>query len=287
MTLPFILSTGSLYTYDIDTIMALAAEVGFDGIELMVDWRRETHQPQHLQKLMARHNLPILAVHSPFSKMVMPNWPSNPVDSIKQSVRLAETLGARTVVAHPPARWLRFQGIMLTPYQSRKISIPLPIVGQGRLGQWLKNELPEFQATTNVKIAVENMPCKRLGPLRLDPHYYPSPQALSQFQYLTLDTTHVGTRDVDLLSFYEQIAVQVAHIHLSNFNGEEHQLPHNGHLPLSDLLARLVQNNFTGFVSLELGPKSLQAGDEARVKQNLQDSLAYCRRALPTEARAR
>jgi sugar phosphate isomerase/epimerase len=287
MTIPIILSTGSLFTYDIDTIMALAADVGFDGLELMVDWRRETYQPEHLRKLMARHGLPILAVHSPFAKMVIDNWPSNPVDSIKHSVRLAERLDARTVVAHPPARWLRLQGVMLTPYQSRKISIPLPIVGQGRLGQWLKYELPAFQATTHIKIAVENMPCRRLGPLRLNPHYYPSPLELSQFQYLTLDTTHVGARDMDLLSFYEQIAPQVAHIHLSNFNGKEHQLPHHGHLPLSELLARLAQKQFDGLISLELGPQSLQAGDETQVKQNLRDSLAYCRQAIPAGACAR
>lgn len=46
--------------------MCLAKETGFDGIELMVDWRRETYTPGHLQQCMARYDLPILAVHSPF-----------------------------------------------------------------------------------------------------------------------------------------------------------------------------------------------------------------------------
>ena len=280
MTIPIILSTGSLFTYDVDTIMALAREAGYDGIELMVDWRRETHQPEHLQKLVARHNLPILAVHSPFAKMSFYGWPAHPVGVIKQTVRLAEELGAKTVVVHPPGRWVRFQGIVLTPHRLRKISLPLPVIGQGPLGRWLTYDLPDFQATTPVKIAVENMPCRRLGPLKLEPHHFYSLQVLKQFQFLTLDTTHVGTRHADLLDFYNQIWPQVVHIHLSNFNGKEHQLPHNGHLPLNRFLTQLTQNQFDGLVSLELGPDSLQAEDETRVRQDLRDSLNFCRQAV-------
>ncbi len=66
-----ILSTGSLYTFDLDTTMALAAETGFAGVELMVDWRRETYHLPHLEKLVARHQLPILAVHSPFAHLTI------------------------------------------------------------------------------------------------------------------------------------------------------------------------------------------------------------------------
>jgi len=83
MTIPLILSTGSLFNFDLDTVMALASEAGFAGVELMVDWRRETYHPAHLEKLMARHNLPILAVHSPFSSMPMQGWPPEPVEIIK------------------------------------------------------------------------------------------------------------------------------------------------------------------------------------------------------------
>jgi sugar phosphate isomerase/epimerase len=78
MTLPVILSTGSLFNFDLDTVMALAADTGFNGVELMVDWRRETHQADHLSRLTVRHNLPILAVHSPFAGLPQ-GWPHDPV----------------------------------------------------------------------------------------------------------------------------------------------------------------------------------------------------------------
>lgn len=279
MTIPIVLSTGSLFNFDIDTIMALAYETGFAGVELMVDWRRETHHLAHLQKLMDRHHLPILAVHSPFAGLPH-GWPHDPVGLIKQTVRLAESLRAQTVVVHPPARWVRFQSLVIAPQRSWKLSLPVPVAGPGVLGQWLLQELPTFQAQTRVKIALENMPRRWLGPWCLEPHHFNNARQLSHFQHLTLDTTHVGTWREDLLNFYRQIKPKVAHIHLSNYNGHEHQLPHNGSLPLAALLAELVNDQFDGLVSLELGPVSLQADDETRLRQNLQASLTFCRQAL-------
>jgi sugar phosphate isomerase/epimerase len=281
--IPILFSTGSLFNFDVDTVMALAKEAGFDGVELVIDWRRETYWPEHLHKLMVRHGLPILAVHSPFAQSYMPGWPADPVASIKQTVQLAETVGARLVVVHPPGRWLRLQGLVATPDRTRRISIPLPVVGPGKLGRWLQEALADFQATTDVTITVENMPCRWLGPIRLEPHHFFTPAALLQFPYLTLDTTHVGTRKIDLLLFYRQIRQRVAHVHLSNFNGQEHQLLSDGSLPLQALLRQLAQYRYQGFVSLELGPTSLQAEDERCLKQNLHNSLRFCRQALQTE----
>jgi len=280
MTLPIILSTGSLYTFDLSTIMALAGKIGFAGVELMIDWRRETHHPAHLEKLMARHDLPILAVHSPFSKWAIHGWPPEPVAIIKKSVGLAESLGAQTVVVHPPERWVRLQGLVAGPRRTWKLTVPLPVAGLGRLGRWLWHDLAEFQAKTRVKIAVENMPCRRLGPLTLEPHYFTQPEQLNHFQYLTLDTTHVGTRHPDLSGFYRQVKERVAHIHLSNYNGRQHQLLNDGHLSLAPFLAQLAADGFNGLISLELSPFSLQADDECALQQNLQDSLAFCQNAL-------
>ncbi|MDX1520576.1 MAG: hypothetical protein R3264_03025, partial [Anaerolineae bacterium] len=114
----------------------------------------------------------------------------------------------------------------------------------------------------------------------LEPHHYHQPGRLRQFQHLTLDTTHVGTRRTDLFEFYRQIKARVAHVHLSNYNGQEHQLVHNGELPLAALLEQLRHDHFEGCISLELGPYSLQADDEQALRQNLRDCLVFCQQAL-------
>jgi len=215
--------------------------------------------------------------------MIVPDWPNDPIESLKQSVKLAQEIGAQTVVVHPPPRWVRLRLQLIAPQVHKKLSLPLPLAGPGQLGRWLTGELAAFQRQTGVKIAVENMPCRRLGPLTLEPHHFYRPETLRQFQHLTFDTTHVGTRYTDLMAFYRQIEPRVAHIHLSNFNGRQHQLPGNGWLPLAGLLDDLAQKQFAGLISLELNPHSLQAEDEPKLRQNLADSLAFCREALVTD----
>lgn len=279
MTIPIILSSGSLFNFDLATVMALAVETGFDGLELMVDYRRETHHLPHLHKLITTYQLPILAIHSPFASLPY-GWSADPVEIIKSSVALAQGVGAQTVVVHPPTRWVRLQSVVLAPQRHWKLSIPLPVAGPGALGCWLQQDLPHFQAQTPIKIAVENMPRRWIGPLCLKPHHFNTPAQLRQFSYLTLDTTHVGTWREDLLQVYGQIKTKVTHIHLSNYNGHEHQLLDNGSLPLAAFLAQLANDGFAGLVSLELGPVSLQAEDEVKLRQNLGDSLAFCRQAL-------
>ncbi len=275
-----ILSTGSLYNVDISTIMALAAETGFAGVEVVVDWRWETHRLAHLERLMARTGLPILAIHSPFLNMPLHGWPNHPVERIKQSVRLAEALGAGVVVVHPPERWVRLQVVLRGPTFARRLSLPLPLAGWGELGRWLWHDLTAFQAQTSVKITVENMPCRPFGPFFLHPHHFFSPADLTHFPYLTLDTTHVGTCDVDLLDFYRRISPNVAHIHLSNYNGREHQLLNDGHLPLASFLRQVVLDGYAGLIALELNTHGLQSEDEAALRHNLRESLAFCRQAL-------
>lgn len=51
-------------------------------------------------------------------------------------------------------------------------------------------------------------------------------------------------------------------------------------MALAALLAELAQDQFDGLISLELGPYSLQAHDEIKLKHNLQESLSFCRQAV-------
>jgi sugar phosphate isomerase/epimerase len=175
------------------------------------------------------------------------------------------------------------QAVLRRPDQTQKLSVPLPLAGLGRLGRWLLNDLPQFQKTTGVKIAIENMPGRPFGPLTLKPHHFASPAELNAFQYLTLDTTHVGTYRTDLLAFYGAVRRRLAHVHLSNYNGREHQRLDDGVLPLSDFVAQLARDNFGGLISVEFSPFSLQAQSETLLKQHLQASLSFCQRALAAE----
>ena len=49
------LSTGSLYSYGTARVFELAARVGYDGVEVIVDHRWDTRQPAYLRRLVADH----------------------------------------------------------------------------------------------------------------------------------------------------------------------------------------------------------------------------------------
>ncbi|RME48031.1 MAG: sugar phosphate isomerase/epimerase [Chloroflexi bacterium] len=271
------LSTGSLYTYGLDRVFALAADAGFDGLELMVDHRWDTRHVGYLRRLMDRHGVPILAVHSPFVLSV-PGWPRDEPGRIRQSIQLAESVGARVVVAHLPRRLDRF--VLESKTARLRLLIPLPWPGQRSYRRWLVDELDEFRASTPVTIAIENMPAWRFLGTRINTCYWNDIESIAQFAQLTMDTTHLGTWGIDPCMAYQVWGARVAHVHLSNFNGAEHRLLNDGHLRLDYLLERLGIEGYDGIITLEFNPASLQAENGERVRENLEESLAFCQQHL-------
>jgi len=273
------LSTGSLYTYGLDRVFGLAKDAGFDAIEVLVDGRWDTRQADYLKHLMDRHGLPIVSLHSPFHLVQVPGWEQDPIWRLKRTVELAEALGAQVVVAHPPLGWLRISLRVTGASNKRDFWVGLPLswfVGRP-YARWLCDELESFQRGTEVTVAVENMPRRRIGPLGFDLYQMTRLESLERFRHLTLDTTHLATHGIDILQTYERLAGRVAHVHLSNYNGREHRLLQDGHLPLADFLRRLNQDGYGGIVALELQPDVLGAGDDNQVLANLWAAVDFCR----------
>ena len=185
----FIFSTGSLWSYGIERCFELAARAGFDGIELMVDQRWDTRQPDHLRRLSDQHHLPIVAVHSPFTPYV-PGWPPDQPRRIQESVKLAQVLGARVMVHHLPFRF------GLTWVQIGRKMLPLPVPGRDTrhsYRRWLERDYPALQASASVTLCIENMPTKQILGRRWQFHHWNTPEEIVRFPSLTMDTTHLGT----------------------------------------------------------------------------------------------
>ncbi len=274
----FLFSTGSLYAYGINRCFELAAAAGFDGMELVVDRRWDTRQPDYLLALSARHRLPILAIHTPFDDDILREWPDNTPGRIRETVKLAEAMGAEVVIHHLPlrteVRWIRVR----TTRVPRPIFLPRPGT---TYAAWLLGGYAELQATTPVKLCIENLPALRRFGRRWNPARWNSAGEIVRFPHLTLDTTHLGTWGLDPSAVFEQLDGRVRHVHLSNFDGREHRRPENGHLRLDRFLARLAADDFPGTVTLELSPETLDAGqpDDA-VRALMSGSLAFCRQAV-------
>jgi sugar phosphate isomerase/epimerase len=278
-TMSLALSTGSLYNYGLDRVFGLAAEARFDAVEVLIDSRWDTRQPDYLRGLMRVSGLPIAAVHSPFVPWV-PGWPRDERGRLQRSAAVARAVGASVVVVHLPRRIFGLH-IGLSGLGVAFPALPIPIPWRNAsFGRFLRDELAGFEAAQGLRVGVENMPAKRFFGRRANLYAMNDVDALASLAHLTLDTTHVGTWGFDLLAVYERLKERIVHVHLSDFDGQEHRRPGQGRLPLAELLQRLARDGYEGVVSLELGPDVLEAEDVGKVRVHLKRALDFCRTHL-------
>jgi sugar phosphate isomerase/epimerase len=263
MTIPVIFSTGSLYPFGLERVYSWAAEAGYDGVEIMMDDRWDTHQAAYLDHLADNHGIPILAFHPPLYRGA---WNLDPQETLVRVAKLARSMEVAVVVAHPPP--------------------------PGKpLDRWSAGPLREAREQ-GVSVAVENMPRNEVRSIFRTKRFRSChlPEHLLGLGDVTLDTSHVGASKVDLMRAYSLLAAQIRHVHLSDSDltgGDQHRLPGTGRLPLRPFLAALADGDYAGVVSLELKPWPLGAPQPGTILERMRQALAFARRALGGDPRAR
>ncbi len=271
-----VLSTGSLHNYSIKRIFSLAAETGFDGIEVIVGRKWGTRDPIYLRGLSSHCGLPIVAIHTPFIPDLQ-NWPTCELKRLERTIALAQELDVHLVVAHLPLRFKRVV-VKLNLLGARRFVLALPRLRKGPYFHFVSDgRLHEMESSSGVIVALENMPAHRLLGLQINAYWFNSPARMSRFSHLTLDTTHLGTWGLNPVEIYQQLKERVVHVHLSNFDGRGHLSPVDGHLPLDTLLRRLARDGYSGAISVECAPGALKAEDEGKCRLELARALAFCR----------
>ncbi len=222
------LSTASVYPLRTEAAFEYAAELGYDGVELMV-WAETVSQDiGAIAKLSRRYNVPVLSVHAPCLLISQRVWGANPIPKLTRSVQAAERLGAQTVVVHPPFRWQR------------------------RYADGFSEQVAELESRSDVLVAVENM-----FPFRADRFFgsgdpsiermrkrggRPPGVGISAFApsydpldgnhaHYTLDLSHTATAGTDALEMAGRMGDGLVHLHLCDGNGastDEHLVPGRG-----------------------------------------------------------
>lgn len=257
-----ILSAGSLFTLPAPRVFELAREVGFDGIEVIINNEygggRDVRLLRSLQTI-----LPVNSIHAPFFNI--DGW-GNKVDQLKSTVDLALETGVPLVNFHPPS-WLNFEL---------------------KFWRWLKG-IDDFQVDLGqgrVMLALENMPC--LPKPKINPYLLSTPEKMIPFLkahnlYLTFDTAHCGSMHTNFINdFYAYYGSgRMRNIHFSDYaNGEEHLMPGHGALPLTRFLNHLRETDYDHSLVMELSPYEFPEGNEA-----IRDTLVEVYRYLCTETR--
>lgn len=243
---------------------AVASELGFDGVELIIN---QDFQRINSRKLIEelQQECRILSIHAPF--MPLDGWGS-PIDALKLCVKLADETGIPLVNFHPPS-WMGFE------------------IGFWR---WLY-KIRDFQkeiGTENVIVTIENMPW--VGKFKINPHILSVTGQMIDFikehnLYMTFDCTHMGSGKANFINdFYLAYnSGRIRNIHFSDYgHGREHLIPGHGMLPLTRFLNHLRNTDYSDTVTLELSPHELSR-DEEIMKASLKEILAYLRKETSKE----
>jgi len=247
------MSTAAVYPEGTAAAFATAADLGYDGLEVMVQTEPLSQDADLLANLIDEYQIPVLSVHSPCLLVTARVWSTDPLVKLARSVDMAERLGAQTVVVHPPFLWQRAAAAIFAP------------------------SIAELQDRTSVRIAVENMfPVKVRGAVvnSYRPHWNP---VSAGHRWFTLDLSHTATSGTDALELADVMGSRLAHLHLADGSGsakDEHLVPGRGSQPCSEILELLSRNGYHGSVVVEISTRGVDR-DEREV--DLAEALSFAR----------
>ncbi len=255
---PVLLSSSSVFPEPTAAAFEMAATVGYDGLEVMV-WTDAVSQDAGALRGLAEHyGVPVLSVHAPCLLVTQRVWSSDPWERLDRAAQLAESLGAPTVVVHPPFTWQRDY--------AKNFAAGLAKV---------QDRYPD------ITFAVENMfPVKMAGRwfVPYTPGWDPTETG---FDAYTLDLSHCAASRIDALAMADRMGAGLKHVHLGDGTGEgrdEHLVPGRGNQPCAELLRSLSGRGFTGSVALEINTR--RAASRPVREADLREALAFARRHL-------
>ncbi|MFH5211054.1 sugar phosphate isomerase/epimerase family protein [Antrihabitans spumae] len=254
------MSTASVYPQNTEAAFRYAAELGYDGVELMV-WAESVSQNLDAVKALVRkYGVPVQAVHAPCLLISQRVWGADPVAKLERSVRMAESLGAGNVVVHPPFRWQR------------------------KYAEGFRDQVAELESSSHVIVAVENMFPMRadsffgrrdaaverlkrrggpgLGLSAFSPSYDPTD---SDHDHYTLDLSHTATAGMDAMALAARMGPRLTHLHLADGRGaayDEHLIPGQGTQPCVEVCEYLVKRGFDGQAVVEINTQNAKTTTE-------------------------
>lgn len=248
------LSTASVYPQGVADAFAIAADLGYDGVEVMVWTDAVSQNAAVLRRLSEHHEMPVLAVHAPTLLVTQRVWGREPWTKLEMSCELAHEVGATTVVVHPPFRWQR-------DYAADFVE------GVAAMAE-----------REGVMLAVENMypwRARQREMLAYSPGWDPVPLPYRQ---VTLDLSHAATAGQDGLALAQELGDRLSHLHLADGTSsarDEHLVPGRGAQPCDAVLGHLAERGWAGTVVVEVNTRRLRSRQE-RIS-DLAESLAYAR----------
>lgn len=269
----FSLSTGTLYVYPLRLVLRWAREMGFCGVELVVNPEAIARGARDVRRMAEEEGVEILSVHP--TVVPLPGWRERS-GGLEPTIRLAWEVGAGVVVMHTPRIERLDDEKGLAYCQSIE-------------------ERQQQLAGSGLRLAMENKTIHTEADWRfaLSPLDHLLTFADRYDLGLVLDTTHAGTAGVDLLHARRVLNGRLVNVHLSDMGGQiplgtlpfmrmelgQHRFPGSGDLALAELLADLARTGYTGPVTLEVHPVAVRIWWPPAVRRRLAQAMAWMQQA--------
>ena len=257
------LSTASVYPESTTSAFEIATRLGYDGVELMVWTDPVSQDVEAVRRLADYHRIRVVSIHAPCLLLTQRVWGNEPWEKLRRAKEMAQTLGASTVVVHPPFVW---QWDYARDF----------VAGIGRLG-----------ADSDVRFAVENMFPLRAAGRQVTP-YAPGWSPLDEdYQHVTLDLSHTSVSGSDALEMADVLGDRLAHVHVADglgTNRDEHLVPGRGDQPCAALLESLAARGYGGTVVVEISTRWAESRSEREA--DLVEALAFTRLNLAAAPQA-
>lgn len=260
--IPVGLSTASVYPLSVAQAFSLAADVGYDGMEVMVSNNETSQSAEAINELSAQYHLPVLSVHAPTLLVSQRVWGPDAWGKVVRSANLARQVGAGVVVVHPPFRWQRGYAENFAD-GVRRISL-------------------EFGVT----IAVENMFPWRFRGREIEA-YLPSWNTVEEgYPDVTYDLSHAAVSGSDAVDEIRRLGPRLSHVHLADGTGslkDEHRLPGQGNQPCGTVLEMLADRQWDGAVVAEINTRKARAVGEREswLRSTLEFARNHLRQPVP------
>ena len=255
--LPVLLSTSSVFPEPVQGAFEIAANLGYDGMEVMVFTDPQTQDAVALARLVEEYGVPVMSVHAPCLLVTQRVWGRDPWVKVEKSVEMAQELGAGVVVLHPAFRWQR-------AYAADFV-----------------DRVNAMSRKSGIAIAVENMFPWYIAGQKVQGYLPHAQQVGFDYRHTTLDLSHTSTSKIDALELMARLGSSLTHIHLADGLGstkDEHLPPGQGDQPCAEVLRRAVEIPSVKSVAVEVNTR--YASDRNARIETLRQTLSFAREHL-------
>lgn len=237
--------------HSIDSIFNRIKQAGVDGLELICPGFLTDEKIKKIRQIANAHKLEIFSIHQSNKSLL-----GIDLMEIERLCGIAKRFFANVIVLHINA------------------------LGKKLSEQTFLTKLKNLQREYDVTFAIENV---AKSPFTLAKEMYKGKEFSRTMKFsglaITFDTTHLGQADDDICEFYKNNKEKIVNIHISDYrkswlnrvlflaNGTHLPLM-KGELPITKFLKTLKEENYKGFMTMEVNGNLNQLCQSAEIIKN-------------------